>query len=54
MKPAGVDANGRPIPSPNGVINPPVKNEVGLPFIGKTPWFAPVEFRSRVRKPSHG
>ena len=30
---AGVDANGNPIPDPNGVINPPVKKEVGLPFI---------------------
>ncbi|HEU4837663.1 MAG TPA: hypothetical protein VFS90_24750 [Pyrinomonadaceae bacterium] len=30
---AGVDANGHPIPDPKGVINPPVKDEVGLPFI---------------------
>jgi len=30
---AGVDANGHPIPDPKGVINPPVKQEVGLPFI---------------------
>ena len=30
---AGVDANGNPIADPKGVINPPVKNEVGLPFI---------------------
>ena len=30
---AGVDANGHPIADPKGVINPPVKNEVGLPFL---------------------
>ncbi|HEU4507086.1 MAG TPA: hypothetical protein VFR78_02520 [Pyrinomonadaceae bacterium] len=30
---AGVDANGHPIADPKGVINPPIKNEVGLPFI---------------------
>jgi hypothetical protein len=29
----GVDANGKPIPDPGGVINPPVKDEVGLPFL---------------------
>jgi hypothetical protein len=29
----GIDGNGRPIPDPGGVINPPVKNEVGLPFL---------------------
>lgn len=29
----GVDANGNPIPDPGGVINPPVRNEIGLPFI---------------------
>ena len=29
----GIDANGNPIPDPGGVINPPVKNEVGLPFL---------------------
>ena len=30
---AGVDANGHPIADPKGVINPPVKDEVGLPFL---------------------
>src|ERR1700752_1229126 len=30
---AGVDANGKPIADPQGVINPPIINEVGLPFI---------------------
>jgi hypothetical protein len=30
---AGVDANGKPIADPKGVINPPVKDEIGLPFI---------------------
>ena len=30
---AGVDANGNPIADPLRVINPPIKNEVGLPFI---------------------
>src|ERR1041385_4779106 len=29
----GVDANGKPIPDPVHVINPPILNEVGLPFI---------------------
>ncbi len=29
----GVDGNGKPIPDPGGVINPPVKDEVGLPFL---------------------
>lgn len=30
---AGVDANGKPIADPNRVINPPIIDEVGLPFI---------------------
>ena len=30
---AGIDGNGHPIADPKGVINPPIKNEVGLPFI---------------------
>ena len=30
---AGVDAKGNPIADPKGVINPPIINEVGLPFI---------------------
>ena len=30
---AGVDGNGNPIADPKGVINPPIINEVGLPFI---------------------
>jgi hypothetical protein len=30
---AGVGANGRPIADPQRVINPPIINEVGLPFI---------------------
>ncbi|HEX6043412.1 MAG TPA: hypothetical protein VFZ22_02900 [Pyrinomonadaceae bacterium] len=30
---AGVDANGKPIADPVGVINPPIVNEIGLPFI---------------------
>ena len=30
---AGVDGNGKPIADPQGVINPPIVNEVGLPFI---------------------
>ncbi|HEV2704918.1 MAG TPA: hypothetical protein VGV59_03280 [Pyrinomonadaceae bacterium] len=30
---AGIDAAGNPIADPLGAINPPVKNEVGLPFI---------------------
>ena len=30
---AGVGANGKPIADPNRVINPPITNEVGLPFI---------------------
>src|ERR1700752_2013362 len=30
---AGVGANGQPIADPQGVINPPIINEVGLPFI---------------------
>jgi hypothetical protein len=30
---AGVDAKGNPIADPQGVINPPIVNEVGLPFI---------------------
>ena len=30
---AGVDANGHPIADPQRVINPPIVNEVGLPFI---------------------
>src|SRR5689334_15670359 len=29
----GVDANGKPIPDPVHVINPPIKDEVGLPFL---------------------
>lgn len=30
---AGVDVNGRPIADPARVINPPIVNEIGLPFI---------------------
>jgi len=30
---AGVDANGKPIADPKGVVNPPIIDEVGLPFI---------------------
>jgi hypothetical protein len=30
---AGIGANGQPIADPQGVINPPIKEEVGLPFI---------------------
>jgi manganese oxidase len=30
---AGVDGNGKPIADPQRVINPPIINEVGLPFI---------------------
>lgn len=30
---AGIDANGKPIPDPQRVINPPIKDEVGLPFL---------------------
>jgi hypothetical protein len=30
---AGVDANGNPIADPQRVINPPIVNEIGLPFI---------------------
>ncbi|HEU4769771.1 MAG TPA: hypothetical protein VFS77_20555, partial [Pyrinomonadaceae bacterium] len=30
---AGVDANGKPIADPVGVIGPPIVNEIGLPFI---------------------
>jgi len=30
---AGIDANGKPIPDPQRVINPPIKKEVGLPFL---------------------
>ncbi|HEX3186057.1 MAG TPA: hypothetical protein VHQ94_14760 [Pyrinomonadaceae bacterium] len=30
---AGVDANGKPIADPKGVVNPPIFDEVGLPFI---------------------
>ncbi|HEX5888545.1 MAG TPA: hypothetical protein VFY61_07565 [Pyrinomonadaceae bacterium] len=30
---AGVDVNGRPIADPLRVINPPIVNEIGLPFI---------------------
>ena len=30
---AGVDANGKPIADPQNVINPPITNEIGLPFI---------------------
>ena len=33
QKGTGVDANGNPIPDPVGVINPPILDEVGLPFI---------------------
>ena len=33
QKGAGVDANGNPIPDPVRVINPPILDEVGLPFI---------------------
>jgi hypothetical protein len=29
----GVDANGNPVPDPARAINPPAKNEVGLPFL---------------------
>ncbi len=29
----GVDAAGKPIPDPQRVINPPVKKEIGLPFL---------------------
>ena len=29
----GIDAKGNPIPDPKGVINAPVKDEVGLPFL---------------------
>ncbi|HET9532981.1 MAG TPA: copper oxidase, partial [Blastocatellia bacterium] len=31
----GVDAQGNPIPDPANVINPPVKDEIGLPFLLK-------------------
>ena len=37
----GVDANGKPIPDPGGVINPPVKKEVGLPFLVEKPQICP-------------
>ncbi len=30
---AGVDVNGKPIADPQGVINPPITDEIGLPFI---------------------
>lgn len=30
---AGIDANGNPIADPQRVINPPIVNEIGLPFI---------------------
>jgi len=30
---AGIDSNGKPIPDPQRVINPPIKKEVGLPFL---------------------
>ena len=30
---AGIDAKGNPIADPKGVINPPIINEVGLPFL---------------------
>jgi hypothetical protein len=33
QKGTGVDANGNPIPDPVGVINPPILDEVGLPFL---------------------
>ncbi len=29
----GIDANGKPVPDPARAINPPAKDEVGLPFI---------------------
>src|SRR6185503_15472144 len=37
----GVGANGKPIPDPAGVINPPVKDEVGLPFLVENPKICP-------------
>jgi manganese oxidase len=38
---AGVDAKGNPIADPKGVINPPIINEVGLPFIVENGFVCP-------------
>jgi manganese oxidase len=38
---AGVDGSGNAIADPKGVINPPIKNEVGLPFIVENGFVCP-------------
>ena len=45
-----VDGNGKAIPDPAGVINPPVKDEVGLPFLVENPRFVRTALRRHVRK----
>ena len=48
----GIGANGQPIADPVHVVNPPLKEEVGLPFIVENAMDCPGESRRPVRKQS--